>query len=351
MFSNEARKRYQAFWDRDSFERCILYIATRRGSSNIMDDATIEERWTDMDRRVQLAMETYTNFDYYAEGFPSFFVNFGPGSMAPCVGGNYVFHRNTVWFDTDPLIKDWKDVPELVFDKESSMWKLMATLTEKAAKASNGLYCASVSDIGGSLDILASLRGSETLLYDLMDHPEEVLKLHDQIDVIWKEIYSELYKILRKYQKGVSTWVPLWCEKSYYTLQCDFCAMISPDMFKTFVKPYLVSQTEFLEHSIYHLDGPDAVKHLDDLLDIPRLDGIQWSPGDGKPQTEDESHFDMYNKILSAGKGLVLVGVPFNSLENILKNISTKGLYLQMRVEDEKQAKEAIKIAQSYGVK
>jgi hypothetical protein len=59
----------------------------------------------------------------------------------------------------------------------------------------------------------------------------------------------------------------------------------------------------------------------------------------------------MYNKISRSGKGLVLFSVPLTELENVLKNISTKGLFITMQVSDEKEALEAIKIAKSYGVK
>ena len=59
----------------------------------------------------------------------------------------------------------------------------------------------------------------------------------------------------------------------------------------------------------------------------------------------------MYNKIAKSGKGLVLFSIPLSKLENVLKNISTKGLYINMGVENEKEAEEAIKIANSYGVK
>jgi hypothetical protein len=30
-----------------------------------------------------------------------------------------------------------------------------------------------------------------------------------------------------------------------------------------------------VERTIYHLDGPDAIRHLDALLELPALDGIQ----------------------------------------------------------------------------
>lgn len=352
MLSEQIKKRYGAFWDNDAYERCVLYITQRIRKNTIMAGVISPEKWTDIDLRTRSAVETYTNVDYYAEGLASIFTNFGPGCMAACIGGNYVLAESTVWFDTDPIIKDWDKIPEIRLYEDSEMWKMTKEFTEKLCKASNGKYMTSLSDIGGSLDILSSLRGAQTLLYDLYDHPDEVKALHNKVEVIWKDVYNRLYRITNRYQEGMTSWMPIWCKDRYYPLQCDFCAMISPDMFNEFVRPHLVAQTEFLDHAIYHLDGPGEVPHLDHILSIPRLNAIQWTAGTGKETLDNECYYDMYNRILKAGKGLVLFGIPLNSLEKLMNClVSTKGLFISLNVTDEKEADEAIRIAKCAGVK
>jgi hypothetical protein len=34
-----------------------------------------------------------------------------------------------------------------------------------------------------------------------------------------------------------------------------------------------------MKYSLFHLDGPGALKHLDSLLELDALDGIQWVSG------------------------------------------------------------------------
>ena len=41
--------------------------------------------------------------------------------------------------------------------------------------------------------------------------------------------------------------MPIYSEKPYYPLQCDFSAMISPDMFEEFVLPELRYHLSYLE--------------------------------------------------------------------------------------------------------
>jgi hypothetical protein len=83
-------------------------------------------------------------------------------------------------------------------------------------------------------------------------------------------------------------------------LQCDMCFMIGPDMFDRFVRPELVATCEMLTNPFYHLDGKGQLAHLDSLLAIPQLKGVQWVPGAGQPGV---THWpEIYRRIREAGK-------------------------------------------------
>jgi hypothetical protein len=71
-------------------------------------------------------------------------------------------------------------------------------------------------------------------------------------------------------------------------------------MFDEFVKPELVASCRRLTNSFYHLDGRGQLPHLDSLLAIPELKGIQWVPGAGAPGFQ---HWpEVYRRIRKAGK-------------------------------------------------
>jgi 5-methyltetrahydrofolate--homocysteine methyltransferase len=70
-------------------------------------------------------------------------------------------------------------------------------------------------------------------------------------------------------------------------LQSDFAYMISPAMFERYVLPDLDACCRELDHAFYHLDGIGQIRHLDLLLSLERLQGIQWIPGDGQPSPEE----------------------------------------------------------------
>lgn len=133
------------------------------------------------------------------------------------------------------MIKDWETAPEIKLDETSEMWRMHGELTAKLCAASGDSFYTSIVDIGGPLDILAALRGSQELLFDLYDYPDKIKDAMKKILPMWKYTFQTLADYTLKYQDGVTTWMPIWCNGRYFPLQCDFSAMLSPDMFKEFV--------------------------------------------------------------------------------------------------------------------
>ena len=145
--------------------------------------------------------------------------------------------------------------------------------------------------------------------------------------------------------------MPIWCRQCYAPLQCDFSAMLSPDMFKEFVLPDLVELTEFLDKSIYHLDGPGEIPHVDHLLTIPRLNAIQWTSGAGNCDVTDACWFEMYDKIQAAGKGLVLFVERPDQLEPLLHHLSPRGVFLSVYPKDDYDAGKIIEMIEKIGAR
>ena len=200
-----------------------------------------------------------------------------------------------------------------------------------------------MTDIGGNLDVLAALRGSQNLCLDLIHEPGNVAWAVSKIDDAWEKAYSALDAVIAQTQRGTAAWMGLWCPKRWYPLQCDFSAMISPQMFEQFVAPSLRRLCRFLDFTIYHLDGPGQIPHLDVLLDIPELDGIQWVPGAGNPQNEAPQWFPLYERILSKNKRLVLQcwDNP-RDIPAVLERIPHKGLLVSATFSTEAEAREVL---------
>jgi hypothetical protein len=110
-------------------------------------------------------------------------------------------------------------------------------------------------------------------------------------------------------------------------LQSDFAYMISPEMFERFVLPDLDACCEALDHGFYHLDGKGQIVHLDMLLSLERLRGVQWIPGDGQPAPDQ--WLPLLKRIRDAGK-LCQVYVSPEGARTILRELGGRGFALRI---------------------
>lgn len=63
--------------------------------------------------------------------------------------------------------------------------------------------------------------------------------------------------------------------------------MLSPDNFRDFIQESLREQAKKMDQVLYHLDGPDCIRHLDAIMEIDEIDALQWTSGDAGPEMQD----------------------------------------------------------------
>lgn len=68
--------------------------------------------------------------------------------------------------------------------------------------------------------------------------------------------------------------------------------------FEKFVLYELEKLKDYLEYMVWHLDGPDEIKHLDILLSLPYIKAIQVVPGAGRPPCTSSLWLPNIEKIL-----------------------------------------------------
>jgi hypothetical protein len=243
---------------------------------------------------------------YGGDAVPSWFVNFGPGSVAGYLGGPIDFAARTVWFG------EWADnslctiESSLRRDPANEYWQATLAMTRRAMEIAQGDFLVSCADLGGELDILASLRGAQNLLLDMVDDPEAVHLCEKRICKLWLDYFHELAAILSAGQRGFTCWLPCCSDRPWYSLQCDLSAMFSPDLFGEFVVPRLLDKTAEMEAAVYHWDGPGELAHLDHLLSVPRIRALEYVSVPADPPNSSLHWLPYYRRIAESGRGVLL---------------------------------------------
>ena len=298
--------RFEDWWRRENKGLPLMWVVARKDgqiSPAPQVPADIAGKYTDFDYLLAKLRWQKENHVFLGDSFCSLGPNLGPGSLALYLGGEPRFAPDTVWYE--PCIEDPETHPDLTFDPDNRWWKLHFDLVRRLREAAGSEARIDIPDLIENLDIYAAMRGPQDALYDLMDCPERVHHYVDQIENTYFTYYDALCDILRDDQ-GVTSYTAFGIlgRGRVAKVQCDFSAMISPATFREYVKPALEKQTARLDHSLYHLDGPDAVRHVPALMEIEHLDALQFTCGAGQPDGSCKRWYEIYDQVAAAGKGL-----------------------------------------------
>ncbi len=242
---------------------------------------------------------------WVGDAFPSRLMAFGPGSLSLYMGARPEITDDSVWFHpTAPSLA----AISTTMDTESVWFRRVHAILDRSLEAWGNAVQVVHSDVNCGLDILGALRGSEPLLYDFYDDPTRVKELTQGITRAWIENYDLEAKKIRSHCRGTANWGGMFTQGTTYMLQCDFSYNISPRLFEEYVVPDISALCEHLTDPFYHLDGKGALPHLDLLLSIKKLKGIQWIPGAGQPDASE--YLDVLAKIRKAGKLCQIMTVP-----------------------------------------
>jgi hypothetical protein len=352
---DETRRHFVDWWNHEGLVLSVWWGAPARGGPRVdleapPEPASVEESYTDFEARARRSHYSLACGESPADTLPIADTGIGPGSLALYVGSEPGFSKETVWFE--PSMKDVADpekLPPLEFDPENRWWKLTEATARACVELAGGDYLVGLPDLIENIDILAALRDPQTLLMDMIERPEWVEQKVEEINRAFFEAYARLYEII-KLPDGSSTFGPfsIWGPGKVAKVQCDASAMFSPDMFERFVLPALSRQCEWLDRSMFHLDGHQCIVHLDHLLSIDALDAVEWTPDPQVPPGGSPEWYPMYRKILAAGKSVQAIGVGTDEVVPLLDAVGGKGMYVAAPVSGLTEAEELVKRVEQF---
>ena len=300
---------FEKWWD-GRLGRPVIQVTLEKSSGEGGDffasnyRKVILEAMYDMDKPVSEAAkiidQAYDCVEYYGDAIPVFYMR-PTGILGGFLGQEYSLDKQqgTVWFKKK--CEDLDSIIRISLNEQNPLLNRALDLTKAVQEYFDGRMAIGFPDFGGVMDIVSSLRDANPFLMECALEPEDVeeacLNIHEQ----FKKAYGMFMDVIDEdHIPGYTCWATMLSQKPYFVLQNDFSAMISTDMYDEYYLPILKEECKFIPRTIYHLDGPGAVRHLDSILTVPELDGVQWINGAGAPGLNQWP--DIYKKIHNAGK-------------------------------------------------
>ncbi len=302
----ETKEKLIRWWNHENTGRPVMMVMAKKDEKVPLDPKyaynDVMEKYTNPEKMVAHFRNWAENIEWMGESFPNMSADFGPGSVAGYLGSEIKFAERTVWFEE--CVEDWDEVPPLKFDPENKWFKKHIEVVKECTRLAKGDFLTTIPDLMENIDVFASLRGAQDTIFDMMDEPEMVEERIGQIQDAYFEYYDRFYDIVKADGGSAYTVFSIWGPGKTAKLQCDFSAMMSPQQFRDFIQEPLRSQAKQLDHVLYHLDGPDAIRHVDALMEIDEIDALQWTSGDHGPDGTLEQWDEIYDKVRRAGKSL-----------------------------------------------
>jgi hypothetical protein len=349
----EAREHFLAWWDHSGLVLGIWGTGLPKPGEPWVDEpappASANPRIKHTDPasvslriRAEMARKTWP-----ADMLPLAWPDIGTVALAPFLGAIPDYGEDNVWYK--PCFSDPDAVPALAFDPENPEVKILESVVRETVREARGNYFVGMPAYVPNLDVLAELRGTQDLLFDMLDRPDWIHEKLDEIDEVWKAAFDRMYEIVRLEDGSMAFgYFMLWGPKKTCLLQCDVSATFSPDMFGEFVLPRLEAECAWLDNSMYHLDGHQCLGHLDQVLSIEDLDAVEWTPDPQVPPGGDPEWFPMYRKILDAGKSVWIANVKPVQVKPLLDAVGGKGIYLTVDTGSEREFEDVAKIVNTY---
>jgi len=336
--------RQDAFWVCEIIDRPVVNITVPKRDPEHpwpleKEYGSVRDRWMDAERVVDLAVATVANTHYLGDALPHIYPNLGPELFSAFFGCELEFGEETSW--SLPNLHDWADVGAIKFSRDNIYWKKLLEMTDALLAAGEGRFYTGITDMHPGGDAITAFRDPHQLNIDMVETVDEVKKLLRYVTDVYFEVYDFYYDKLTAAGQAICTWAEVVSRKKWLVPSNDFSCMISPQMFDDVFLQSIVEECQHYEASLYHLDGPDSLRHLDSLLAIEELSAVQWVYGAGQGRASD--WLPVYKKCQAAGKGLQ-IHLGLDEIDTFMRELRPEGLWLGiMGVTDREEGEDVIR--------
>ena len=326
-----AQNRWDEFWKGNNSRPILCAILPRKGMKQVPKPAYASGH----DGNFAPVLDQLTGWaethEFLGEAMPFYYLEFAADHFSTLLGADLQFPgEGGGW----PLhfVEDWAQT-KLAFQRQGKWWRRTVDFAQAIKDRFGDHLLIASPTLVANIDALVAVRGADNVLMDMLDNPEAVQRALQQVLEAHQEILEELSALLDYPRRGSINRHGLYSRGRINVPQCDTSCMLSQELFRQFVLPSLRTEMQRLDAVEYHLDGENALRHLEDLCAIPELSVMQWVAGAGN---ENRDWTWLFDKIDALGKGQLLWS-DFAGSQRIVKKYRSKKLVLQLMVQSQQE--------------
>ncbi len=330
----EIVQRHEAFWKRDPTDRPIgsfwlgsrlpdeLYGAARNIPVGRVSaaDVRVEDFLPDYDRMQETHESVGDDAFWAASPF------FGLPWVEAILGCPVYYSGETFW--ADPIWPEWPREIDLPTPEGAAWLEKLLEFTRALVKRADGRYAVAPTLMRGPSDLAAAVRGHQSMIYDLYDHPEELGQLLDLATDVWIDVARRQLDAIPPIAGGyVSNFYRIWAPDRVVLTQEDASASYSPALFRRHLLPADRRISDAFPYSIMHVHSP-TVWPVEQWLEIDSLSCIEINYDNNGPRLPEL--LPILRKVQEA-KPLVIRGeLTVEEIAWTRRELSPRGLLLNL---------------------
>jgi hypothetical protein len=351
---SERCARHEAFWRKELDDGPLLWVTVPQAKPGTppVEPATDDALWTDVEYVIDKAEHDLSRTYFAGDALPVHNPWLGPDQFAAWLGAEMQLKPREFTSWVRPFVESADDYPATGIDPSNRWWKLYLEIVRASVERGKDKWVTAYPDLHSGIDALGAIRGPERLMIDMLESPEAVRRAMARMTELWKEIVDIVSSIVLPANQGTTNWTMGWSSRRFLCIgQNDFSCLISPAMFDEFCLDDTIRCANHADLTIYHLDGPGALKHLPRLLEIERLDCIQWIQGAG--QALPSQWLELLQRIQASGKSVQLCYAGSHGgdadfrheIETLCRALDPRRLFFFIEARSVEEADELVRLA------
>jgi hypothetical protein len=255
---------------------------------------------------------------------------FGMPWVEAIAGCRVVGHPGSLW--AEPALESYEGRPSIHFDPDNPWLRKLVAFTQVLVEFSDGRFPIALPQMRGPLDTLAALRTANRMCLDLMDVPDEVHQILDELTDLWISVADAVLEVIPPFYGGYSTRMKMWAPGKAITPQNDISTLISPRMYERFVLPRDRRIFEHFPYHSFHMHSTEH-RHIDALLTVEDLTALQLTLEQDVGGPPLDTMLAAVRRVL-AEKPLLLVPLDIQTAEICLETLPPEGLCVMLGLSD-----------------